>query len=1592
MTSSRVPWLAAFTVAVVCVAGGAGYLALGEVPTAIIKGKVVAEDTGRALPGVTIQLHGVTMARTKAGPEIVFHSREDGTFRARRVPAGGYTVEASTEAHALHRSMFVLTEGEVRTLTLELPPVPPYLEVQETEHVFLPEETPEVTAHGFVQEEALQFRFFRVDMAKLFTEHGGELYSMLYRDREPAKAVLEKVPGLTAAGQHSAPILRRDVEGVFHERFELPLHQPGLYVVETSAGPARALAWVMVTRLALVVKHAGPEALAYVADLKTGAPVAGARVAFSTAGKARTSGVTGEDGTVQVKLPATSAPSAGDEEEGGGSRFMAWAEQGGSQAFLSYWGSASGPNKYRVYSYTDRPVYRPGHEAFFNGIARSVQEVGYGVPRREPVAVEIRDPRDTLVYRSTLTTDGYGTFHDQFSLSEEAATGYYTLATTIEGERSESGFKVAEYRKPEFKVEVKPDKPRYTRGETMEVTVSAQYYFGAPVAGAEVTYRVTRAPYYYYPAWEQSSAAEEGGGDEGDGSDSGALVEEGTARTDDQGIAHISIGTRPRVKLGEEEHKQAEEEDRDQRFAIGVTISEAGGREVTETRGAIVTQGEFAVEVAPGSWIGQPGKPVTIGLTARTYEGAPVAQARIALVAQPERWTGGQVKYGEETELSAVTDVQGKGRASFTPRRAGYYRLQATTTDRLGNRIRARSFLWVTSEAYGDFEVRYPDLEIIPDKRMYEKGETATLLINTQHVGATALFTIEGPRVFEHRLIELKAKSTRLTVPIRAEYAPNVYAAVALVQGKQFATQEARLMVSVAERNLTVEVQPNKSRYAPGELATYSLLTRDAAGRPVPAQASIGVVDESIYAVQEEMTPPIRSFFYEPRGNSVETVYSFPSFYLDANKETVGIKVRKRFADTAYWNPTVITGADGRASVSFTMQDTLTTWRATTRAVTLNTEVGQSVVKVVTAKDLMVRLEVPRFFTQNDQVTMAAVVHNQSSSEQELQLWVRAPGLTFNGSRAAPRADSFRLSPGKVYRREWQIEVPTPGPKEITVYTKAKSGLSDAMALTLPAVPHGREQAEWRSGSVTDTAVERFTVRQDAVAGAGELRVRVAPSLGGVVFGALDYLASYPYGCTEQTMSSFLPDVIVGRTLRELKLSNAKLEKSLPDMVRRGLDRLYGYQHDDGGWGWWRYDKTDAWMTAYVVYGLLLARQNGFSVNESALNRGVDQLVQLARQVAPPLEPQSRAFVAQVLAMAGKREAATPLVNDLARQVDRLDSATLARVTLTLLALRRPAEAKAVGTALWARATESGALVWWPETGPSHGEGAAGSAEVTALAFQALDALFPNDPRVPKAVRWLVLHRRGNAWDSTRDTAAAIYAITGYLRRTQELKPDYEAKVQLGARVLLARRITAADVYGPEIEVRVPLAELARGANALRFTKAGAGNLYYTVALTQYLYQEDMKAVIGPAGPSVERQYFRVRSGKDPRTGWATLIPYSDATTDLRLAESVLVRVTVHSSRPLEYMMIEDPLPAGAEAQERGDVERWEWSWWYSDMEVRDEKVTFFARNLPAGRSVFEYYLRPQFGGRYHVMPTVASNMYAPDVRGVGSETRVEVR
>src|SRR5208282_2524572 len=367
------------------------------------------------------------------------------------------------------------------------------------------------------------------------------------------------------------------------------------------------------------------------------------------------------------------------------------------------------------------------------------------------------------------------------------------------------------------------------------------------------------------------------------------------------------------------------------------------------------------------------------------------------------------------SQASVSTDAHGVAHYTYTVPKVPWLTVNASTFD--GNQREAtfQTSLWISNVgSFAEEEGAAHRVDIYPDKHSYKPGDTAHVLISTHEPGAQVLVTTEGQQVYTWSLHPAAGDSLTVDIPIEERFEPNFFLNVALVKDEELLEGSKNMSVPAVEKVLKVTVETDKPEYRPGEQVTYTVTAQDAEGHPASAELSLGVVDEAIYAVRPESAEPPEKVFYARGWDQVftqfSTIYWFmgysgwhkmelaqlraPTRLADfKNPQAVQPKVRKFFPDTIEWLPTLETDAGGKARATFNFPDSLTTWRATVRAATRNTLVGQVVAKVITRKNLILRLETPRFMNQGDTATVVGIVHNYLATDKTAKVSLEAQGV-----------------------------------------------------------------------------------------------------------------------------------------------------------------------------------------------------------------------------------------------------------------------------------------------------------------------------------------------------------------------------------------------------------------------------------------------------------------------------------------------------------------------------------------------------------------------------------------------------------------------
>ena len=1396
-----------------------------------------------------------------------------------------------------------------------------------------------------------------------------------------------------------------------NETIKIPATEPGVYLLEADHDDVTLSVTLFVSRNGLITKAAAGKLLAFVQDRSTSKPVEGAEIRVlqgekTLVGKTDVQGLFVTEGFTGGTVIAI--------------------KDGDVATTESHWNGAPGERPL-VHVTTDRPIYRPNQTVFFRVVHRMENGEKLSIREGDKRVIEIRDAKGNKVYEKTHAFNAFGSTEGEITLGDEPPLGEYKIFLRGEkddpntfqhswqwygrwgqGPRDFGQFRVDEYRKPEYKVDVEFKKSPVLQGEPVEAEIAAKYYFGSPVVNAEVKYQVFRRPHYYhwrhwayYYDWydEESDDIYGGkGGRRGGHWGHGEQVQQGSGRTDKDGKLKVAF--------------EAAKWDHDAVYTVVAQVTDLSRRTIDGQASVKATRAEFGLAMTLNKYVYKPGEKINARVRAATPDDQVVAQTRIKVKAYDRRWRRDRHEDEFLFEGTSTTDVHGIAEFDLAPNReGGYLWIVAEAEDRKGNRVTTEHWAWLCGAGWSGDTVNLNGVDLILDKKTYDLGDTAQALVTSQFRDVRLLFTVEGKEIFEHQVVAVKGHTKLIEFKIdKAAYAPNVFLDIVAIKENAVVQKRKQIVVNPSARFVKVDIAPDKSQYRPRNKAVYTVTTTGADGRPVAAEVSLGVVDESIYALQDEYAWDIRKHFIHRRGNEVGTSTSLQYWdygQAEAKKELAATdakpaapaakaaasgelrgggradkdgngaayaatEVRSKFADTMVWK-TVVTGPDGRATVEVEIPDNLTTWRATGRASTSDSRFGQSTNDVLVRKEMIVRLEAPRFFTQNDEVIFSAIAHNYMAEAKDVKIELTVEGLDVRGELEK----IVRVASQGQERIDWKAKVRTAGAAVLTVKALA-TGDSDAMKLTVPVLPHGAMRWESKGGVVEGKVVEKVTIPEGAAREAAELVVVLSPTHAAMVLDALEYLAGYPYGCVEQTMSRFLPTVVVSQALQKLGIEKKELQAELPSMVSTGLQRLYNFQQQDGGWGWWQNDKSNPWTTAYVVMGLAMAKNADHYVEPHVLSRGMQAL---QSHLAAAKEADLQAYCLYALSVSGLK---MDVVRDqLTDKLSELRPYSKALLALTLAKDGRGA--KEVVAALAKEAVTVG--------GAAHFEGQAErggwmdhSMEVTAACLRAFLAVEPKHELVPRMVHWLSTVRQGNYWGSTKQTAMVVFSLVEYLAFSGDLNPDMTLSMSLNGQRILSERVTKANWHSFDGMRKFKGVQLKPGENEIVIEREGNGTPIWSIYAKSYAEGEDLPASKG--GIQVERTYGLVINDNGKR-----IVQKLESGATVTSGDEIEVTITVSADRDHEWLMLDCPMPSGFEAvREYWGHPGWgRWNYWYSRKEFRDEKVSIAMTTLGRGTHTVQYRMRAEAPGDVHILPAGVFNMYHPQIGGNSSEFRLKV-
>jgi hypothetical protein len=1284
------------------------------------------------------------------------------------------------------------------------------------------------------------------------------------------------------------------------------------------------------------------------------------------------------------------------------------------------------PQHTEVYLYTDRPIYRPGQTVYFRAVVRQAFDGQYTDAAISNLALTLSDGYGKT-WPFDLPLSGFGTAHGEFAIPADTQPGYYTFQNDELGVYF--SFTVAEYRKPEINLSIQFDPAEIQSGQPLQASVDARYFFDAPSGNLPVEWTLYAAgDYFYLPdyrvgtftdRWLNPDTYSGYGG-------LGKNVLSGKGITGSDGKLVIDI---PADKLPEFQNRQT--------LTLEVTAQDESGQPVSARATAKLHPAEFYAGIRPDVWVGQAGSAISFDVLTVDWAGEPRGSrplhASFSSVVWQRKETGNS--YGERsykftpvfTEIASTdfaTGADGRSRLEFTPPKAGTYLLDVS-----GGGARSQTLIWVG----GTEQTVWPNLphdqvSLTADRDSYQSGQTAKIFIpNPLGAETLALVSMERGTIHSSQVLTLGPSGTVFSLPLTDSDAPNIYISATLVGGDAFLQGYINLSVENPRRVLNVELTSVPQRAGPRDPVTFSLRVSDSDGKPVQGEFSLAVADLAALALADPNSLKIVQQFTQEEPLGVGTALSLAAdpvrgIYFAGGRGGGGgdgagpAAVREKFPDTAYWNAEIVTDANGSATVSMTLPDSLTTWQVDVRGLTRDTRIGQAEMQIVTTKELLVRPVTPLFLVAGDHMEVGTVVHNNTTGKLEVKVSLQA--VNFNLDKDSKQTQTVTIAAGGRTLVSWWGTAQDAESADL-VFSAQAGSLSDASRPVNGAVPilHYISPQTFNTAGILSTSsskLEAVSLPRSFDPSGGGLSVELSPSLAANILSGLDCIEDPPSTASNEYLASYvLPNLEVYRALQDAGLEDAALKERVQTKLQSALNSLVRHQNlNDYGWAWYtassnQWDsyqpESDPYLSAYILFGLYRAKQAGFEVNNDTIDSARKFLSKsLIEGSNTGSDLDLRIFLAFVLQETGGISDFDP--GSLLSQKNLLNPWAQALLALTLEE-RSPGDPNAAGlitdlesTAIRSAsgaAWESAARGWrWPSS----------TLVTTAMVSYALARRNPASPLLADAVRYLSINRSAaGMWGTSYESAWIILALNSYMVGTGGYAADYSFDATLNNQPLAQGQASGPSSLTPVLS-SVPITSLLPDyPNALTINRGeGAGSLYYRAALQVYQPVEAVQPL--DKGIRVERNYYPSDCGKD-----------CQPIHSIQLAEGtrLTVRLTLTLPHDAYYLAVQDAIPAGVEIlnttlktsqQGEGSGTSFEvydpenpyangWGWWFfSSPLIYDDHIAWTVDYLAAGTYVLTYTLIPMQAGEFRVIPARAWLTFFPEVQGTSAGEIFEIK
>ncbi len=1269
---------------------------------------------------------------------------------------------------------------------------------------------------------------------------------------------------------------------------------------------------------------------------------------------------------------------------------------------------------------SDRTLYQPGETAKFVGISYFETNGTIGRGKSTSYDIVVTSPSGAKQSLGSEAPDAFGAFSISFDLPKNAAVGAWQIDATGQGGETISGsFTVAEFKPPNFKVDLSLDERPVVAGTSVPERSQSLYLFGAPVQGGTSRVSVTRARAYYSPdGFESFTFGRMWTYPEEEPTVTSDVLQQ-SLPIDGSGNAGttVPVGTDLPFPMT---------------YTVTAETTDVSNLAVAATKSFMALPSDAAIGLR-SPFVAVSGAALNVDAVVVGLDGKSIAGRNLKLVLQQRiDASATQIVEGSEAAHDAVryvdvatqtvTSAEKPVQVTFTPPKAGEYRVRANFADAATDVTASDTSLWVTGAGEAAwFTGDSNALGVKLDKATYRPGDVAHVLVQSPYPQAEMYLAVVRHGAFLERTALVSGAAPEASFTVTKDMLPNAAVQVVLVRrgrplssgvptglDKLERTGFAPFEVALDAKYLRVDIAPAHATVSPGGREHLALRLRAADGSPVRGELTVAVVNDAILQLSGYRFPDLVKTVYADEPISTRLADNYGSVELRPERTMLdkgfgygggvmagpaSTRVRTKFLPLAYWNAAIRTDANGSASVDVPLPDDLTTWRVMALALTSDARFGNGEATFVATKPLVTDPILPQFARVGDRFEAGVSVTNVAHTSGALDVRASVSGGASFASGAASAATSAPASAGGSPTQAYRFAVVADGARDASFTFRSTLGPNaDAFTFGVPVVTDDVLESAITTGTTESNATVPIDVAAALRGPLGGLDVTLASTLLAEALEPTNTLAIPHIGFGTELASRIA--IASDAILLDRRYGRTDAIPRLTASVATDLAALRALALPDGGFAQWPgAEKSDVFGTAFDVVQLVQARDAGFAVQPDL----VHAMGYLRKALADPYsvagvaknDPVGAADVRlealETLGTAG--EVRNDFLDDVWKNREKFEY--YERVELARFLLRLPAW-HALGISLRDELFTQVALGARHATVDVRGEfgesEAAGQAQMLGLA---IESGTPKED-VDRLLESLLALRHNGTWGCVCDDAEAMNGLVLYAGQDAR-PPDFVVTATLPANPPRTERRTFRGYAVTSVTDTVPMNDLARGAGRVTFEKTGRGTLHYVVGL-RYRVPDESPGIY--QGLRIDRI---VRAPGDPTIVATFGLPLPSAPTSLAAARVFDVEDRIVTDHPVENVLVTDPLPAGFEAVDQSfrtsapAIGETDDAFTPDYTSIYRSRVVSFVSHLDPGEYAIHYLVRSVTPGTFSWPGAVVQLQYEPEEFGRTAVTQLIV-